>query len=164
MYRYYKQLIKSWKLKCILNNHNLGKQTASLPKANKKPKLLRISSRTLEAFLVKKRKINSNYNNILQTPEHLDFSVSLPYILEFLIAYNQTLRVNSNNHCEMHKPFKNILFWCGLIFCTQTYFHQKVLSLLPRKVRLLNSKMVFCYSTLSQSPALNFLLRSHDIK
>lgn len=164
MYRYYKQLIKSWKLKCILNNHNLGKQTASLPKANKKPKLFRISSRTLEAFF------NSNYN-ILQTPEHLDFSVSLPYILEFWIAYNQTIRVNSNNHCEMHKPFaqnesedKNVLFWCGLIFCTQTYFHQKVFTLLPRKVRLLNSKMVFCYSTLSQSLALNFLLRSHDIK
>ena len=122
-------------------------------------------------FLVKKRKINSNYNNILQTPEQLDFSVSLPYILEFWIAYNQTIRVNSNNHCEMHKPFaqnesedKNILFWCGFIFCTQIYFHQKVFTLLPRKVRLLNSKMVFCYSTLSQSPALNFLLRSHDIK
>lgn len=122
-------------------------------------------------FLVKKRKINSNYNNILQTPEHLDFSVSLPYILEFWIAYNQTIRVNSNSHCEMHKPFtqnesedKNVLFWCGLIFCTQIYFHQKVFTLLPRKVRLLNSKMVFCYSTLSQSPALNFLLRSHDIK
>lgn len=125
----------------------------------------------LRHFLVKKRKINSNYNNILQTPEHLDFSVSLPYILEFWIAYNQTIRVNSNNHCEMHKPFaqnesedKNVLFWCGLIFCTQTYFHQKVFTLLPRKVRLLNSKMVFCYSTLSQSPALNVLLRSHDIK
>ena len=122
-------------------------------------------------FLVKKRKINSNYNNILQTPEQLDFSVSLPYILEFWIAYNQTIRVNSNNHCEMHKPFaqnesedKNILFWCGFIFCTQIYFHQKVFTLLPRKVRLLNSKMVFCYSTLSQSLALNFLLRSHDIK
>lgn len=122
-------------------------------------------------FLVKKRKINSNYNNILQTPEHLDFSVSLPYILEFWIAYNQTIRVNSNSHCEMHKPFtqneskdKNVLFWCGFIFCTQIYFHQKVFTLLPRKVRLLNSKMVFCYSTLSQSPALNFLLRSHDIK
>lgn len=122
-------------------------------------------------FLVKKRKINSNYNNILQTPEHLDFSVSLPYILEFWIAYNQTIRVNSNSHCEMHKPFtqnesedKNILFWCGFIFCTQIYFHQKVFTLLPRKVRLLNSKMVFCYSTLSQSPPLNFLLRSHDIK
>lgn len=122
-------------------------------------------------FLVKKRKINSNYNNILQTPQHLDFSVSLPYILEFWIAYNQTIRVNSNSHCEMHKPFtqnesedKNILFWCGFIFCTQIYFHQKVFTLLPRKVRLLNSKMVFCYSTLSQSPALNFLLRSHDIK
>ena len=125
----------------------------------------------LRHFLVKKRKINSNYNNILQTPEHLDFSVSLPYILEFWIAYNQTIRVNSNNHCEMHKPFaqnesedKNILFWCGFIFCTQIYFHQKVFTLLPRKVRLLNSKMVFCYSTLSQSLALNFLLRSHDIK
>lgn len=125
----------------------------------------------LRHFLVKKRKINSNYNNILQTPEHLDFSVSLPYILEFWIAYNQTIRVNSNKHCEMHKPFaqnesedKNVLFWCGLIFCTQTYFHQKVFTLLPRKVRLLNSKMVFCYSTLSQSLALNFLLRSHDIK
>lgn len=122
-------------------------------------------------FLVKKRKINSNYNNILQTPEHLDFSVSLPYILEFWIAYNQTIRVNSNSHCEMHKPFtqnesedKNVLFWCGFIFCTQIYFHQKVFTLLPRKVRLLNSKMVFCYSTLSQSPPLNFLLRSHDIK
>lgn len=122
-------------------------------------------------FLVKKRKINSNYNNILQTPEHLDFSVSLPYILEFWIAYNQTIRVNSNSHCEMHKPFtqnesedKNVLFWCGFIFCTQIYFHQKVFTLLPWKVRLLNSKMVFCYSTLSQSPALNFLLRSHDIK
>ena len=122
-------------------------------------------------FLVKKRKINSNYNNILQTPEHLDFSVSLPYILEFWIAYNQTIRVNSNSHCEMHKPFtqnesedKNVLFWCGFIFCTQIYFHQKVFTLLPRKVRLLNSKMVFCYSTLSQSPALNFLLRSYDIK
>lgn len=122
-------------------------------------------------FLVKKRKINSNYNNILQTPEHLDFSVSLPYILEFWIAYNQTIRVNSNNHCRMHKPFaqnesedKNVLFWCGFIFCTQIYFHQKVFTLLPRKVRLLNSKMVFCYSTLSQSPALNFLLWSHDIK
>lgn len=122
-------------------------------------------------FLVKKRKINSNYDNILQTPEHLDFSVSLPYILEFWIAYNQTIRVNSNSHCEMHKPFtqnesedKNVLFWCGFIFCTQIYFHQKVFTLLPRKVRLLNSKMVFCYSTLSQSPALNFLLRSHDIK
>lgn len=122
-------------------------------------------------FLVKKRKINSNYNNILQTPEHLEFSVSLPYILEFWIAYNQTIRVNSNSHCEMHKPFtqnesedKNVLFWCGFIFCTQIYFHQKVFTLLPRKVRLLNSKMVFCYSTLSQSPALNFLLRSHDIK
>lgn len=122
-------------------------------------------------FLVKKRKINSNYNNILQTPEHLDFSVSLPYILEFWIAYNQTIRVNSNSHCEMHKPFtqnesedKNVLFWCEFIFCTQIYFHQKVFTLLPRKVRLLNSKMVFCYSTLSQSPALNFLLRSHDIK
>lgn len=122
-------------------------------------------------FLVKKRKINSNYNNILQTPEHLDFSVSLPYILEFWIAYNQTIRVDSNSHCEMHKPFtqnesedKNVLFWCGFIFCTQIYFHQKVFTLLPRKVRLLNSKMVFCYSTLSQSPALNFLLRSHDIK
>lgn len=122
-------------------------------------------------FLVKKRKINSNYNNILQTPEHLDFSVSLPYILEFWIAYNQTIRVNSNSHCEMHKPFtqnesedKNVLFWCGFIFCTQIYFHQKVFTLLPRKERLLNSKMVFCYSTLSQSPALNFLLRSHDIK
>ena len=122
-------------------------------------------------FLVKKRKINSNYNNILQTPEHLDFSVSLPYILEFWIAYNQTIRVNSNSHCEMHKPFtqnesedKNVLFWCGFIFCTQIYFHQKVFTLLPRKVRLLNSKMVFCYSTLSQSLALNFLLRSHDIK
>lgn len=122
-------------------------------------------------FLVKKRKINSNYNNILQTPEHLDFSVSLPYILEIWIAYNQTIRVNSNSHCEMHKPFtqnesedKNVLFWCGFIFCTQIYFHQKVFTLLPRKVRLLNSKMVFCYSTLSQSPALNFLLRSHDIK
>lgn len=122
-------------------------------------------------FLVKKRKINSNYNNILQTPEHLDFSVSLPYILEFWIAYNQTIRVNSNSHCEMHKPFtqnesedKNVLFWCGFIFCTQIYFHQKVFTFLPRKVRLLNSKMVFCYSTLSQSPALNFLLRSHDIK
>lgn len=125
----------------------------------------------LRHFLVKKRKINSNYNNILQTPEHLDFSVSLPYILEFWIAYNQTIRVNSNNHCEMNKPFaqnesedKNVLFWCGFIFCTQIYFHQKVFRLLPRKVRLLNSKMVFCYSTLSQSPALNFLLRSHDIK
>lgn len=125
----------------------------------------------LRHFLVKKRKINSNYNNILQTPEHLDFSVSLPYILEFWIAYNQTIRVNSNNHCEMHKPFaqnesedKNVLFWCGFIFCTQIYFHQKVFTLLPRKVRLLNSKMVFCYSTLSQSLALNFLLRSHDIK
>ena len=125
----------------------------------------------LRHFLVKKRKINSNYNNILQTPEHLDFSVSLPYILEFWIAYNQTIRVNSNSHCEMHKPFtqnesedKNVLFWCGFIFCTQIYFHQKVFTLLPRKVRLLNSKMVFCYSTLSQSPALNFLLRSHDIK
>ena len=122
-------------------------------------------------FLVKKRKINSNYNNILQTPEHLDFSVSLPYILEFWIAYNQTIRVNSNSHCEMHKPFtqnesedKNVLFWCGFIFCTQIYFHQKVFTLLPRKVRLLNSKMVFCYSTLSQSLALIFLLRSHDIK
>lgn len=122
-------------------------------------------------FLVKKRKINSNHNNILQTPEHLDFSVSLPYILEFWIAYNQTIRVNSNSHCEMHKPFtqnesedKNVLFWCGFIFCTQIYFHQKVFTLLPRKVRLLNSKMVFCYSTLSQSPPLNFLLRSHDIK
>ena len=122
-------------------------------------------------FLVKKRKINSNYNNILQTPEHLDLSVSLPYILEFWIAYNQTIRVNSNSHCEMHKPFtqnesedKNVLFWCGFIFCTQIYFHQKVFTLLPRKVRLLNSKMVFCYSTLSQSPPLNFLLRSHDIK
>ena len=106
-------------------------------------------------FLVKKRKINSNYNNILQTPEHLDFSVSLPYILEIWIAYNQTIRVNSNSHCEMHKPFtqneskdKNVLFWCGFIFCTQIYFHQKVFTLLPRKVRLLNSKMVFCYSTL----------------
>ena len=117
-------------------------------------------------FLVK-----NNYNNILQTPEHLDFSVSLPYILEFWIAYNQTIRVNSNSNCEMHKPFtqnesedKNVLFWCGFIFCTQIYFHQKVFTLLPRKVRLLNSKMVFCYSTLSQSPALNFLLRSHDIK
>ena len=125
----------------------------------------------LRHFLVKKRKINSNYNNILQTPEHLDFSVSLPYILEFWIAYNQTIRVNSNSHCEMHKPFtqnesedKNVLFWCGFIFCTQIYFHQKVFTLLPRKVRLLNSKMVFCYSTLSQSPPLNFLLRSHDIK
>lgn len=125
----------------------------------------------LRHFLVKKRKINSNYNNILQTPEHLDFSVSLPYILEFWIAYNQTIRVNSNNHCEMHKRFaqnesedKNVLFWCGFIFCTQIYFHQRVFTLLPRKVRLLNSKMVFCYSTLSQSLALNFLLRSHDIK
>ena len=125
----------------------------------------------LRHFLVKKRKINSNYNNILQTPEHLDFSVSLPYILEFWIAYNQTIRVNSNSHCEMHKPFtqnesedKNVLFWCGFIFCTQIYFHQKVFTLLPRKVRLLNSKMVFCYSTLSQSLALIFLLRSHDIK
>lgn len=122
----------------------------------------------LRHFLVKKRKINYN---ILQTPEHLDFSVSLPYILEFWIAYNQTIRVNSNNHCEMHKRFaqnesedKNVLFWCGFIFCTQIYFHQKVFTLLPRKVRLLNSKMVFCYSTLSQSLALNFLLRSHDIK
>lgn len=120
----------------------------------------------LRHFLVKKRKINSNYNNILQTPEHLDFSVLL-----LLSAYNQTIRVNSNSHCEMHKPFtqnesedKNVLFWCGFIFCTQIYFHQKVFTLLPRKVRLLNSKMVFCYSTLSQSPALNFLLRSHDIK
>ena len=125
----------------------------------------------LRHFLVKKRKINSNYNNILQTPEHLDFSVSLPYILEFWIAYNQTIRANSNNHCEMHKRFaqnesedKSVLFWCGFIFCTQIYFHQKVFTLLPRKVRLLNSKMVFCYSTLSQSPPLNFLLRSHDIK
>lgn len=120
----------------------------------------------LRHFLVKKRKINSNYNNILQTPEHLDFSVLL-----LLSAYNQTIRVNSNSYCEMHKPFtqnesedENVLFWCGFIFCTQIYFHQKVFTLLPRKVRLLNSKMVFCYSTLSQSPALNFLLRSHDIK
>ena len=42
--------------KHTLNNHNLGKQTASLPKANKKPKLLRISSRTLEAFFGQKKK------------------------------------------------------------------------------------------------------------